>query len=199
MLKPWILAGLGLPGSRGTSLLTQTSAGSSRRYRRLDAAGTSNSTNVRLTRQKSTLFQWLAAPLWFPTGKDSLPTDSGAFHSQFCAREIVNAVLIVGGVAFENAGRTAFASPYSKLLKQQGLVSCQADLRRGTGASRIAFLLRIGTTSVRSKWRGRCQSCHSPHARHRPPDRTAEAVTDDQHADQQFGVDRGAADRAVIR
>src|SRR5262249_801649 len=105
MLKPWILAGLGLPGSRGTSLVTQASAGSSRRYRRLDAAGTSNSTNVRLTRQKSTLFQWLAVPLWFPTGKDSVPTDSGAFHSQFCAREIVNAVLIVGGVAFENAGR----------------------------------------------------------------------------------------------
>src|SRR5262249_52437306 len=35
---------------------------------------------------------------------------------------------------------------YSKLLKQQGLLSCQADIRRGTGASRIAFLLRIGTT-----------------------------------------------------
>jgi hypothetical protein len=39
-----------------------------------------------------------------------VPTDSGAFHSQFCGREIANAVLIVGGVAFENAGRTAFAS-----------------------------------------------------------------------------------------
>src|SRR5215831_7223795 len=30
-----------------------------------------------LTRQKSTLFQWLAVPLWVPTGKDSVPTDSG--------------------------------------------------------------------------------------------------------------------------
>src|SRR5215472_12029416 len=29
-----------------------------------------------LTRQKSTLFQWLAVPLWVPTGKDSVPTDS---------------------------------------------------------------------------------------------------------------------------
>src|SRR5689334_5432634 len=28
-----------------------------------DAAGTSNSTNVRLTRQKSALYQWLAVPL----------------------------------------------------------------------------------------------------------------------------------------
>jgi hypothetical protein len=46
----------------------------------LDAAGTSNSTNVRLTtRQKSTLFQWLAVPLCFPTGKDSAPT--GSWHS----------------------------------------------------------------------------------------------------------------------
>src|SRR5262249_51551993 len=33
------------------------------------AAGTRNSTNVRLTRRKSTLFQWLAVPLWVPTGK----------------------------------------------------------------------------------------------------------------------------------
>src|SRR5215471_4172784 len=41
------------------------------------AVGTSNSTNVRLTRQKSTLFQWLVVPLWFPTGKDNVPTDSG--------------------------------------------------------------------------------------------------------------------------
>src|SRR5262249_53745067 len=30
-----------------------------------------------LTRRKSTLFQWLAVPLWVPTGKDSVPTDSG--------------------------------------------------------------------------------------------------------------------------
>src|SRR6516165_9974691 len=31
------------------------------------ASGTSNnSTNVRLTRQKPALFQWLAEPLWFP-------------------------------------------------------------------------------------------------------------------------------------
>jgi hypothetical protein len=42
-----------------------------------DAAGTSNLTNVRLTRQKSALFQWLAVPLWFPPGKDSVPADSG--------------------------------------------------------------------------------------------------------------------------
>jgi hypothetical protein len=43
----------------------------------LGAAGASNSTNVRLIRQKSTLFQWLAVPLWFPTVKDSVPKDSG--------------------------------------------------------------------------------------------------------------------------
>ena len=30
-----------------------------------------------LTRQKSTLFQWLAVPQWVPTGKDSVVTDSG--------------------------------------------------------------------------------------------------------------------------
>ena len=59
-----------------------------------DAAGTSNLTNVRLPRQKSALFQRLAVPLWFPPGKDSVPADSGAFRSQFCGREIVNAVLI---------------------------------------------------------------------------------------------------------
>jgi len=35
----------------------------------VDAAGTSNSTKVRLTRQKSTLFQWLAIPLRFPKVK----------------------------------------------------------------------------------------------------------------------------------
>jgi len=43
----------------------------------VDAAGTNNSTNARLTRQKSTLFQSLAIPLWFPTGKNSVPTGSG--------------------------------------------------------------------------------------------------------------------------
>jgi hypothetical protein len=47
----------------------------------------SNLTNVRLTRQKSALFQWLAVPLWFPPGKDSVPADLGAFRSQFCGRE----------------------------------------------------------------------------------------------------------------
>ena len=36
-----------------------------------------------------------------------MPTDSGAFRSQFCGREIVNAVLIVGGVAFEGSAHTA--------------------------------------------------------------------------------------------
>jgi hypothetical protein len=36
-----------------------------------------------------------------------VPTDSGIFRSQFCGREIVNAVLIVGGVAFERAAHTA--------------------------------------------------------------------------------------------
>ena len=36
-----------------------------------------------------------------------MPTDSGAFRSQFCGREIVNAVLIVGGVASEKAAHTA--------------------------------------------------------------------------------------------
>jgi predicted ATPase len=76
-----------------------------------DAAGTSNLTNVRLTRQKSALFQWLAVPLWFPPGKDSVPADSGAFRSQFCGREIVNALLIVGGVAFEKRGHTPHHSP----------------------------------------------------------------------------------------
>ena len=35
-----------------------------------------------------------------------MPTDSGAFRSQFCGHEIVNAVLIVGGVAFEKAAHT---------------------------------------------------------------------------------------------
>src|SRR5215472_3442409 len=54
-----------------------------------------------LTRQKSTLFQWLAVPLWVPIGKNSVPTDSGAFRSQFCGRAIVNAVLI----AIENRVR----------------------------------------------------------------------------------------------
>src|SRR5215470_9539209 len=83
--------------------LSRISCRMSRRYRRLGAAGISNSTNVRLMRQKSTLFQWLAVPLWFPTDKNSVPTDSGAFRSQFCGREI-NAVLIVGGVPFEKAG-----------------------------------------------------------------------------------------------
>jgi len=52
------------------------------------ATGTSNSTNVHLTRQKSALFQSLAIPLWFPAGQDSVPTDSGVFRSQFCGREI---------------------------------------------------------------------------------------------------------------
>jgi hypothetical protein len=36
-----------------------------------------NSTNVRLARQKSELFQWLAELLWFLTGKDGVPADSG--------------------------------------------------------------------------------------------------------------------------
>jgi hypothetical protein len=40
-------------------------------------AGTSNSTNVRLTGQNSELFQWLALQLLFAADKDSLPTDSG--------------------------------------------------------------------------------------------------------------------------
>ena len=40
-----------------------------------------------LARQKSTPFQSLAVPLWFPPGKDSVPADSGAFRSQFCGRE----------------------------------------------------------------------------------------------------------------
>src|SRR5262249_11566115 len=42
-------------------------------------AGTSNSTNFRLTRQKSELFQRLALQLRFAADKDSLPTDSGHF------------------------------------------------------------------------------------------------------------------------
>jgi hypothetical protein len=44
---------------------------------KVDAAGTSNSPNGRLTRQKLSLFQWLVLPQWFPTDKDSAPTDSG--------------------------------------------------------------------------------------------------------------------------
>ena len=59
----------------------------------VDATGTNNS-NARLTRQKSALYQWLAIPLWLLTHKNSVPTDSGAFRSPFCGREIVNAVLI---------------------------------------------------------------------------------------------------------
>jgi hypothetical protein len=39
-----------------------------------------------------------------------VPTVSGHFRSQFCGREIVNAVLIVGGVAFEKAAHTASLS-----------------------------------------------------------------------------------------
>jgi len=54
--------------------------------------------------------QWLAVPLWVPTDKNSVPTVSGHFRSQFCGREIVNAVLIVGGVAFEKAAHTASLS-----------------------------------------------------------------------------------------
>jgi hypothetical protein len=58
-----------------------------------------------------------------------VPTDSGAFRSQFCGREIVNAVLIVGGVAFEKAAHTTSHSAriicgnpqrYGKPLKQRG-------------------------------------------------------------------------------
>jgi hypothetical protein len=44
---------------------------------KVDAAGTSNSPNGCLTRQKLSLFQWLVLPQWFPTDKDSVPTDSG--------------------------------------------------------------------------------------------------------------------------
>ena len=64
-------------------------------------AGTSTSTNVRLTRRKSTLFQWLAVPLWVPTGKDSVPTDSGGIPLTILRSAIVNAVLI----AIENRVR----------------------------------------------------------------------------------------------
>ena len=35
------------------------------------------------TADESTLFQWLAVALWVPTDKNSVPTDSGAFRSQF--------------------------------------------------------------------------------------------------------------------
>ena len=54
-----------------------------------------------LTGQKSTLFQWLAVPLWVPTGKDSVPTDSGGIPLTICGRATVNAVLI----AIENRVR----------------------------------------------------------------------------------------------
>src|SRR5215831_15188470 len=47
-----------------------------------------------LTRQKSTLFQWLVVPLWVPTGKDSVPTDSGGIPLTILRSAIVNAVLI---------------------------------------------------------------------------------------------------------
>src|SRR6516165_10178789 len=42
--------------------------------------------NARLTRHKSTLFQSLAIPLWFPTGKNSVPTDSGIPFECFAIR-----------------------------------------------------------------------------------------------------------------
>src|SRR5215469_1015959 len=49
-------------------------------------SGTNNSTNVRLTRQRSALFQWLAVPLWFPADKNSVPTDSGIPFECFSTR-----------------------------------------------------------------------------------------------------------------
>src|ERR1700756_1627826 len=84
-------------------------------------------------RQKSTLFQRLAEPLWVPTGTDSVPTDSGAFRSQFCGREIVNAVLIVGGVAFEKAVHTA---PHSARTPPERHAPASA---RAAKPSRTAF------------------------------------------------------------
>src|SRR5262249_32678088 len=48
-------------------------------HTKVDAAGTSNSTSGRLTRQKLSLFQWLVVPQRSPTDKDSGPTDSGRF------------------------------------------------------------------------------------------------------------------------
>jgi len=65
----------------------------------VDAAGTSNSANVRLTRQKSALFQWLAVSLWFPTDKDSVPTDSGAFRSSaFSTRRPASSPALGGSI-----------------------------------------------------------------------------------------------------
>jgi hypothetical protein len=64
-------------GSAIRPTITMVSSRTSRVPRIHVTAGTSNSTTVRLTRQKSALFQWLAVPLWFPTDKNSVPTDSG--------------------------------------------------------------------------------------------------------------------------
>src|SRR5215471_13677245 len=47
----------------------------------------SNSTNIRLTRQKSKLFQGLALQLWFAADKDSLPTDSGVPPASDCLHQ----------------------------------------------------------------------------------------------------------------
>jgi hypothetical protein len=73
--------------------------------------GTNTSTNVRLTEQKSTLFQWLAVPLWIPTYKNSVPTDLG--HS---VRVVLDpaARLEPGGSRYKRS-RTAFA-PQSVLV-----------------------------------------------------------------------------------
>ena len=59
--------------------LRQTTEISPRLFRRAKTLSCwpSTSTNIRPERLKSTLFQWLAVPLWVPTGKDSVPTDFG--------------------------------------------------------------------------------------------------------------------------
>ena len=55
------------PEDKGPNLSFQgrDQGGLKRRWTKVDAAGTSNSTNVRLTRQKLPLFQWLVIPQWF--------------------------------------------------------------------------------------------------------------------------------------
>src|SRR5215472_17353820 len=64
------------------------------------AAGTSTSNECPPDEAEISAVSMACRTLWVPTGKDSVPTDSGV-RSQFCGRAIVNAVLI----AIENRVR----------------------------------------------------------------------------------------------
>jgi hypothetical protein len=77
-----------------------------------DAAGTSNLTNVRLTRQKSALFQWLAVPLWFPPGKDSVPADSGhSVHNFAVAKSLTQSLSWAAWHSKKASRKRAFGAP----------------------------------------------------------------------------------------